>query len=358
MIYIWFEMLSISVLFVFLLLISHIIPAASFCLEEDGLHTKFLPLIPAAAGLPLNAAGYAVDDFGQGAYMVTDGTYQALILVSDDDGVIVVDCPPTMASKLQYAIGNITTSPVKYFVYSHSHGDHVGGAYLFANKTGVKSIAHENTAYALAYVPDPLRPVPDITFRNEHTIHLGNQTLELSFKGPSHDFGNIFIYAPIQKVLMVVDTVYPGWVPFGSLAESVYIPGWFAAHDQILEYDFDFYVGGHLGRAGNRTDVEIAREYIHDVYTNCVAAIAESATNDPNVGLGTIGATVTGNNPGNAWAEFRVYLDLVSDLCYNTTSAKWLGKLSAQDVYGFSHAVKMVESLRLDYDVLGPLGVQ
>src|SRR5277367_2122469 len=130
MIYIWFEMLSISILSIFLLLISYIIPAASFCLEEDGLHTKFLPLTPAAAGLPLNAAGYAVDNFGEGAYMVTDGAYQALFLVSDD-GVIVVDCPPTMASKLQYAIGNITTSPVKYFIYSHSHGDHVGGAYLF-----------------------------------------------------------------------------------------------------------------------------------------------------------------------------------------------------------------------------------
>jgi hypothetical protein len=56
------------------------------------------------------------------------------------------------------------------------------------------------------------------------------------------------------------------------------------------------------------------------VYTNCVAAIVESATNDPNVGLGSIGPTVIGNNPGNEWAEFRVYLDLVSDLCYNSTS--------------------------------------
>jgi glyoxylase-like metal-dependent hydrolase (beta-lactamase superfamily II) len=351
-------MLPISILSIFLLFISHIILAASFCLEEDGLNEKFLPLTSAAAGLPLNAAGYAVDNFGEGAYMVTDGIYQALVLVSEHEGVIVVDCPPTMASKLQYAIGNITAQPVKYFVYSHSHGDHVGGAYLFANQSGVKSVAHENTAYALSYVHDPLRPIPTETFRVNHTIHLGNQTLELSFYGPSHDFGNIFIYAPIQKVLMVVDTVYPGWVPFGSLAESIYIPGWFAAHDQILEYDFDYYVGGHLGRAGTRSDILIAREYIHDLYDNCVAAIQESATSNTDVGLATIGATVMENNPGNAWAEFRVYLDLVSDLCYNTTNEKWLGVLSAQDVYGFSHASKMVESLRLDYDVLGPLAVQ
>ncbi len=48
----------------------------------------------------------------------------------------------------------------------------------------------------------------------------------------------------------------------------------------------------------------------------------------------------------------------MSDLCYNTTSTKWLGKLSAQDVYGFSNAAKMVEGLRLDYEILGPLKVQ
>lgn len=83
-----------------------------------------------------------------------------------------------------------------------------------------------------------------------------------------------------------------------------------------------------------------------------------SATSNTDIGLATIGATVTGNNPGNEWAEFRAYLDLVSDYCDNTTNAKWLGVLSAQDVYGFSHASKMVESLRLGYDVLGPLAVQ
>ena len=113
-----------------------------------------------------------------------------------------------------------------------------------------------------------------------------------------------------------------------------------------------------MGRTGTRQDVEIAREYIHDLFNNCVAAIEKSGTNDPTVGLGSMATTVIKNNPGNVWAEFRVYIDDAGDLCYNMTSATWLGKLSAQDVYGFSHATKMVESLRLDFDVLGPLKVQ
>ena len=37
---------------------------------------QFAPLPPTAVGLPLGPGGYAVQAFGKGAYMVTDGSYQ------------------------------------------------------------------------------------------------------------------------------------------------------------------------------------------------------------------------------------------------------------------------------------------
>ena len=157
---------------------------------------------------------------------------------------------------------------------------------------------------------------------------------------------------------MVVDQVYPGWVPFAELAASVYVPGWITAHDEILAYDFDVYLGGHLGGAGNRTDVEVQREYVRDLFENCEGALVKSGTGDGDVGLGGIAGDVLAANPGNYWALFGVYIDAVAELCYNLTSEKWLGRLAGQDVFGFGHARKLVESLRLDYDVLGPNGVQ
>ncbi|KAK4444373.1 Metallo-hydrolase/oxidoreductase [Podospora aff. communis PSN243] len=335
---------------------------AMACTGFAGVHDHFLPLNGTFAisnQIPLNSAGYGISDFGQGAYMITDGAYQTFVLVSTD-GVIVVDAPPTTGHNIQHAIATLTPLPVRWFIYSHSHADHAGGAYLFANQTSptVTTIAHAHTASQLAAANDPHRPVPSITFDANYTLTAGNQTLHLSFPGIGHDLGNIIIYSPAHKILMMVDQIYAGWVPFWNLAASLYVPGWIDAHDVILSYDFDVYLGGHMGGPGNRTDVEVQREYVADLYRHCADALIESGIKGSEVDIGVISEEVLGRNPGNVWAQFAVYLDAVAGLCYERVSGKWLGRLAAQDVFGFSHARTMVSSLRLDYDVLGPNGVR
>ena len=57
-------------------------------------------------------------------------------------------------------------------------------------------------------------PIPNETFSNNYTLEIGNQTLQLEYYGYNHFPGNIFIYAPKQKVLMLVDIIFPEWVPF------------------------------------------------------------------------------------------------------------------------------------------------
>ncbi|KAK0738882.1 beta-lactamase-like protein [Schizothecium vesticola] len=337
--------------------------SANACTGFAGVHDHFLPINGTFAAnnqISLNSDGYGVSHFGSGAYMITDGAYQTFVVVSTE-GVVVVDAPPTTGHKIQWAIGNLTSIPVRWFIYSHSHSDHAGGAYIFANQSHpqVTTISHENTASQLATAKDPHRPVPQITFNDRYNLVAGNQTLELSFPGIGHDLGNIIIYAPKQRVLMMVDQIYAGWVPFWNLAASLYVPGWIQAHDQLLAYDFDVYLGGHMGGPANRTAVEVQREYVQDLFDNCADALLESGSpENPTVDIGTISKEVLENNPSNIWAQFAVYLDAVADLCYNKTSEKWLGKLAAQDIFGFSHARTMVSSLRLDYDILGPNGVQ
>ncbi|KAL7940358.1 beta-lactamase-like protein [Trichoderma barbatum] len=305
---------------------------------------------------PLNNAGYRVESFGGGAYMVTDNQYNSLFFVSTH-GVIVVDAPPTIGHNIAYAIGNITDKPVTHFIYSHSHSDHVGGAYLFQN---VIRIAHTHTKGLLAAASTSNEPLPEITFKDKYTVRNGNQTLELSYKGPNHEPGNIFIYAPRQKVLMLVDVVFPGWAPFAYLALAEDIPGFIRAHDQILEYKFDHFVGGHLTRSGDRSDVLAQRDYIADLKTNCANAINLSAqppnASNPISAQEMVPAALKAN-PGNPWAAFKVYLDNVADYCNNVTNQKWVGRLSGVDVWGPENAFAMVESLRLDFDVLGPFGV-
>ena len=99
-------------------------------------------------------------------------------------------------------------------------------------------------------------PVPTVTFSKNYTLTIGNQTLKLDYYGNNHLPGNILIYAPKQKVLMLVDIVFPGWVPFPDLAIAKDVAGFIKAHDIALDnYDFDKFVGGHLTRLGTRNDV-------------------------------------------------------------------------------------------------------
>ena len=64
---------------------------------------------------------------------------------------------------------------------------------------------------------------------------------------------------------MLVDVIYPGWVPFANIAMSKHIPGFMAHHDHTLAFDFDKMITGHLNRLGTREDVLVQREYMHDI---------------------------------------------------------------------------------------------
>lgn len=320
---------------------------------------NYAPLPTTALGPPIsNVTGYYIETLGSGAYMVTDGVYQALFLVSNSS-VVVVDAPPTLGGSLLGAIKTVTQLPVTHFVYSHAHADHVGAAYLVVDSAvNITTIAHELTARELAKVGgDPHRPAPSITFETYYHLQVGNQTLELAYHGPNHEPGNTFIYAPQQKTLMLVDIVFPGWVPFDRLGEAEDVPDFVKAHDQILDYDFDYYIGGHLDRVGTRNDVVVQREYVQDLFANCKHAIELSA--QPPSATNPISAQsfllpVEKADPGNSWAYFKTYFDTVTAYCANLTTEKWLSRLGGADVYDFNNAATMINSIRIDYGVLGP----
>ncbi len=310
--------------------------------EDDG---DPAPLPPTAFGPPIDPdKGYLVEEIAAGLYWVTEGTYIAMFLETDS-GVIVVDAPPTLAAALPAAIGEVTAKPVTHFIYSHTHGDHVGAAgVLFP---GATFIGHVDTAETLARRNDPVRrPVPTQTFTDRMRLNIGGQRLQLRYPGPNHERGNIFIWAPVQKTLMWVDVVFPGWVPFKDLALAKDVPGFVAGHDAALALPFETFIGGHLTRLGTRDDVEIAKEYVMDVRA---AAFEALATVDFFAVIGDIGF-LDPEDPSflNQWELFDVYLDRVAAAAEAIVLDKWLGVLGAADIFTFGHCLEMVESIRVD----------
>ena len=155
--------------------------------------------VPASAKGPAvdPAKGYRRQDLGKGLYMVTDGVYQSMFLVYEN-GVVVIDAPPSYAAGIPKAIAEVTDKPVTHVVYSHMHTDHIAGVGALGGKPVI--IAHEETLRLLRRAADPRRPLPTVTFADRYTLRAGSQVLELSYHGNGHVPGNTFISAPAQRV--------------------------------------------------------------------------------------------------------------------------------------------------------------
>jgi glyoxylase-like metal-dependent hydrolase (beta-lactamase superfamily II) len=296
-----------------------------------------------AKGPAIPEKGYLVEEIRDNLYWVTDGSYNTMFLVTDE-GVVAIDAPPSIGQNYLKAIAEVTDKPVTTVIYSHAHLDHIGAAAVFPRNATY--IAQEATASELQRAMDlasntsTIPPVPTVTFANNYTLQIGNQTLDLDYYGDNHMPGNLFIYAPNQKTLMLVDVVFPGWVPFVYLAISSDVAGFIKSHDIALNnYDFDTFVGGHLTRLGTQDDVKTQQEFVNDLEKAAVKANTE-------VQFADIAAQV--GNTSDTWLLYSKYIDAVDQNCVQTMLAKWEDRLGGAAAFMPTHCFTMTEAGRVE----------
>jgi glyoxylase-like metal-dependent hydrolase (beta-lactamase superfamily II) len=346
-----------TVAFMFLLLVITLLDQHQKALAFDEGYIEFIvsktngsnnstsaAQIPVAAKGPVvPPKGYLVEEIRDHLYWVTDGAYNTMFLVTDK-GVVAVDAPPSLGQKYLKAITEVTDKPVNYLIYSHAHIDHIGAAGLFPKNVTI--IAQDETARelqnakAVAKNVTMVPPVPTVTFSKNYTLTIGNQTLKLDYYGNNHLPGNIFIYAPKQKVLMLVDIVFPGWVPFPYLAIAKDVAGFIKAHDIALNnYDFDKFVGGHLTRLGTRNDVVVQKEFVTDLMNAATKANQEVLFSKVAQQVGHF---------DNSWLLFSKYIDAVNENCTQAILPKWENRLGGARDFTSTHCFSMSEAERVD----------
>jgi glyoxylase-like metal-dependent hydrolase (beta-lactamase superfamily II) len=297
---------------------------------------KHLEVPESAKGPAIDPAkGYRLQVLGEGLYMITDNCYQSMFMVYQT-GVVVIDAPTSYAQYIPKAIAEVTNKPVTHIVYSHAAIDHIGGSKSLGGQPTI--IAQDETKRLLVRAADPNRPIPTITFRDKYTLKVGNQILELSYHGNAHEPGNIFIFAPAQKTLMVVDVIFPGWMPWRAFALAQDIPGYFAQVEEIKQMKWDTLVSGHVERTGTHADVELQLEFMNDLRN---AAREALKTTKPGEDLDI-------SDKANPWAYYGNYIDRVAIQCVNKVTPKWSTKLAGYDVFIWDQCYAIVESLRLD----------
>lgn len=187
-------------------------------------------------------------------------------IVRTGDGLVLIDSPlcPTEALAWRRTVDELGL-PVRYLVYTDHHPDHTTGSHWLPGTV----VAHEGTRAALAagapgYLASALSRVdpagaaamadtdwavrlPELTFRERLSLHVGGVTFELIHL-PGHTASTIAVHLPRERILFSGDNVItldgvPGLGEF-RLDEHL------ATFDAIEALDYDLLVPGHGPVAG------------------------------------------------------------------------------------------------------------
>jgi glyoxylase-like metal-dependent hydrolase (beta-lactamase superfamily II) len=313
-------------------------PGAAHAAREGAPSRAFAPVPPRALRRTMPAKGYIVEPVGvrDGAFHVTDGTYNTIFFVTDDR-VVVVDAPTALGAKTLEAIREVTANPVTHAIYSHAHNDHIGAMGIYGS--GVTYVAHADTVRYLQRKSASL-PRPTVVWKGRRAFQLcvDDVVLTLTDEGRAHQPGNLFVWSGSHRVLMTVDVAFPRWAPFKNLAIAADVLAIPEAVDALLRYPFRHFVGGHLDKAVPRADIEEQRAYLEDLFAACRRA---------NTLVDYVQVTA-GVDPNNVWAQFDTYADAVTRRAMQLVSPAWNEQLGGADVFLEDNCFVVTEAYRID----------
>ncbi|MEV7088434.1 MBL fold metallo-hydrolase [Streptomyces sp. NPDC093085] len=138
------------------------------------------------------------------------------------------------ARRLRAAVLDTAGVAPRTVVSTHSHGDHTFGNHVFPEAVVVgQERARAEMALAGLHLTGLWPEVewgevrlvlPEVTFAERLTLHVGSTVAELIHPGPAHTAGDTVVWLPGEQVLFTGDVVLSGVTPFcpmGSVAGSL-----------------------------------------------------------------------------------------------------------------------------------------
>jgi glyoxylase-like metal-dependent hydrolase (beta-lactamase superfamily II) len=259
-------------------------------------------------------------------YYARTDDYVSAFMVTSEGIVLVEPVGPEHATWLKGELDRRFGVPVRYVIYSHSHGDHSSGAAVF--KDTARIIAHEALQGLLAMPPastqlpqnllaqdvsgngriergeaqaqiaaafefydvdadgaltgaevtrGPLKLVapPDTTYKTQLNIVLGGKLVEVMPIPTDHAPDNSVVrFVDGSNVVFASDWITNGRVPFGPNVTS---PSEIEKIRKVEALDFEHFVCSH-GRLGTKADVSANLRYREAVAAAVRDAIAAGKT--------------------------------------------------------------------------------
>ena len=133
---------------------------------------------------------------------------------------------------------------------------------------------------------------------------------------------------------MAVDTITPGEAPFMDFGATADIGEYLKFFDEVMMYDFDIILSGHVSILGNRADVVEAKEYVFDVRA--------SVLNGMQTFLERFDKTFAAYQYANGNLAYRSAIESVRGECSAEIIDKWKDRLSVVDVWADSHCETVI----------------
>ncbi len=196
--------------------------------------TCFLRAFAVCAAASFAAAASAQEDFSKveirtekladTVYMMTGSGGNLGVSVGEDAVFVIDDQFAPLTAKIQAAIANLTSKPVKFVLNTHWHFDHTGGNENLG-KAGAIIVAHENVRKRLSTEgfieflgmktkPEPKVALPVITFTRDLTFHLNGDELVVSHAPRAHTDGDSIVRFAKSNVVHMGDTFFNKLYPF------------------------------------------------------------------------------------------------------------------------------------------------
>jgi glyoxylase-like metal-dependent hydrolase (beta-lactamase superfamily II) len=292
-------------------------------------YVPLLPQVKAKAPAIDPGKGYIVQQLKPGVYMITEGAYESAF-VTTGKGVVLFDAPPSFAMHIVDAVAETTHEPIVELVYTHIHVDHIGGAGAVLKRVpNIEILAEEGTAAFLREMKDSNRPVPTRTFRDHETLKLGSLTANMTTGHWHTPEGDMLVSLPEKKVVIAIDAFSSGASPFMGLDLTMNMHEYLKFFDQLEAMDFDVMVPGHHGTPANKADLEIAKNYVTDVYSTITSILAED-----HHALKEHASQKYGDN---TWAIASVLINDEVEECARRIKGRWIDRLEGVDIWAASH---------------------
>jgi len=225
-----------------------------------------------------------------GHYLFTSSTYNSGVIATSE-GVIVLDAlnSEVVGRAERNAIEDTIRQPVRVLVSSSFHNNYSKGNLAYAD---VWKIGHENYRADLldlmqrekAPAEEQKSRLPNQTYRERVTLHLGGKEIQILYVGRAHTRGDSIIYVPQDRIVYLSELFFANQFLF---INDGYGLDWLKALDAVEVLGADIFVPGHgpvpADPKETRQELRRFRQMLVDVRDAVQKEIARGATEDQAV---------------------------------------------------------------------------